>query len=108
MKNRIYKLTSELTSHIYSDENWRGVYDVCDAIEDAGYEVEVTVKDGGYRNSLGGNTLYTGKHDVSYWKEYLLTITSEDGVTLEGHLNCHAAGSVEDPFDRYDMSLVLY
>lgn len=81
---------------------------VCDAIEDAGYEVDLSVKDGGYRNSLGGNTLYTGRPDVSYWKEYLLTITSEDGVTVEGHLNCHAAGTFEDPFERYDMSLVLY
>lgn len=108
MINRIYKATHDITSHLYRDENWSGVHDVCDAIEDAGYEVDLSVKDGGYRNSLGGNTLYTGRPDVSYWKEYLLTITSEDGVTVEGHLNCHAAGTFEDPFERYDMSLVLY
>lgn len=105
---RIYKTTQPVTSRIYKDDHWQGVSDICSAIEGAGFDVEVTVRNGGYRNSLGGDTLHAGGHDVSYWKEYLLTVTSPEGVSVDGTLNCHAAGSVDDPFDRYDMSLVLY
>ena len=95
--NRIYKVTHDITSHFYRDENWHGVTLVVDAIESLGYECEVTVKDGGYR-----------EHDGAKWKEYLLQITSPEGFVVHGTLNCHAAGSMEDPFDRYDMSLVMW
>lgn len=106
--NKIYKVTNGLTSHSYSDNDWSGAKQVFSAIESLGLECEVIVKDGGYRNSLGGNTLYVNNQDVAYWKEYKLLITSEDGVVINGTLNCHSAGSIDNPFERYDMSLVLY
>ena len=95
--NRIYKLTHDITSHLYHDENWHGVTLVVDAIESLGYDCEVSVKDGGYR-----------ENDGAKWKEYLLLIRTPDGFEIHGTLNCHAAGTVEDPFDRYDMSLVMW
>lgn len=95
--NRIYKVTHDITSHLYHDENWHGVTLVVDAIESLGYECEVSVKDGGYR-----------ENDGARWKEYCLTITTPEGFEIHGTLNCHAAGTVEDPFDRYDMSLVMW
>lgn len=95
--NRIYKVTNKITGGLYRDENWHGVTLVVDAIESLGYECEVSVKDGGYR-----------EHDGAKWKEYLLKITSPEGFVVNGTLNCHAAGSMQDPFDRYDMSLVMW
>lgn len=99
--NRIYKNAGELTSHLFSDENWQGVSLVVDAIKgtegitDAGAWPE----NGGYRSSADG---------LSHWKEYTVEAETELGDTIHGTLNCHAAGSVEDPFSKYDMSLVLY
>lgn len=95
--NRIYKVTHEITGKFYKDENWRGVTLVVDAIESLGYECEVSVKDGGYR-----------ENDGARWKEYLFLITTPEGFEIHGTLNCHAAGTTEYPFERYDMSLVLW
>lgn len=95
--NRIYKLTHDITGRFYRDENWHGVTLVVDAIESLGYDCEVSVKDGGYR-----------ENDGAKWKEYLLLIRTPEGFEIHGTLNCHAAGTVEDPFDRYDMSLVMW
>ncbi len=96
-KNRIYMVTHDITSHLYHDENWHGVTLVVDAIESLGYDCEVSVKDGGYR-----------ENDGAKWKEYLLLIRTPDGFEIHGTLNCHAAGTTEDPFERYDMSLVMW
>lgn len=99
--NRIYKVTHDITSHLYHDENWHGVTLVVDAIESLGYECEVTVKDGGYRSNP--------KDPFGLpWKEYLLRIETPEGFEVKGTLNCHSAGTTDDPFDRYDMSLVLW
>lgn len=106
--NKIYKVTKPYTSHLYSDETWKGVDDITNAIKSLGFECELTIKDGGYRNSLGGHTMFANGNDVSYWKEYNISITTDTGVMVNGTINCHAAGTVENPFERYDMSLVLY
>jgi len=99
--NRIYKATHDITNHLYRDENWHGVTLVVDAIESLGYECEVTVKDGGYmKNERDPYGLP--------WKEYRLTITTPEWFEIHGTLNCHAAGTTEDPFERYDMSLVIW
>lgn len=99
--NRIYKVTHDITGHLYHDENWHGVTLVVDAIESLGYDCEVTVKDGGYRSNP--------KDPFGLpWKEYLLRIETPEGFEINGTLNCHSAGTTEDPFDRYDMSLVMW
>lgn len=100
--NKLYRIVEPFTKHRYSDDNWSGVSDIINAIKNAGYDVTVSVKDGGYRNSRGGNTLFVGD-DVSYWKEYELEIPVEDKV-IHGRINCHAAGTVEDIFSSYDQT----
>ena len=97
--NRIYKVTQKITGGIYRDDNWQGVRMVVDAIKSLGYQIGLGAKDGGYRKSSDG---------MSQWKEYQVDIDTPEGFNIQGTLNCHAAGSVEDPFDRYDMSLVLW
>lgn len=98
--NRIYKVTNELTSKIYrNDDYWNGPRKIVKAIKSLGYEVGLGAKDGGYRKSSDG---------MSQWKEYQIDIDTPEGFNIQGTLNCHAAGSIEDPFDRYDMSLVMW
>jgi hypothetical protein len=101
--NKLYRITSPFTRSKYHDTAWKGVDDIIEALRGSGYEPIVTVKDGGYRNSKGGNTLFVGDSDVSYWKEYDLEIPVEDKI-IHGQIKCHAAGSVDDVFSSYDMT----
>lgn len=96
--NRIYRVTQDITGGIYHDDYWNGPRMVVNAIKSLGYEVGLGAKDGGYRKN----------NDGTQWKEYQIDIDTPEGFNIQGTLNCHAAGSMEDPFDRYDMSLILW
>lgn len=97
------------TGHYYHDESWEGVTQVKKDIEDAfktiknpqhEYEVSIAPINGGYRKSSDG---------MSQWKEYKVEIyvKGAENPFIVGTLNCHAAGTVKDPFDAYDMSCVI-
>lgn len=120
--NAIYnKLDStKVTGHLYRDESWEGVKlvrkDVNDALEELNskrndgyrYEASITADNGGYRKSNDG---------MSQWKQYkveIYKVKKELSANEEypepfmiGTLNCHAAGTVKDPFDAYDMSFCI-
>lgn len=96
--NVVYKATQQLTSRLYNDDHWQGVNDVRDALGKLGIESDIYPIDGGYRQNKDGD---------AFWKEYQVQF-QYGGVVVNGILNCHAAGSVEDPFDRYDMTLQLW
>lgn len=111
VQNAIYKQLEKTgtTGHYYHDDNWGGVSLVKKDIEDAfktiknpehEYEVSIAPDDGGYRKSKDG---------MSQWKQYKVEIfvKKSDTPFLTGTLNCHAAGTVEDPFDSYDMSCCI-
>lgn len=104
--NKLYRTAEPFTRSKYSDTGWQAVSSLIEAIENAGFKVSVSVKDGGYRNSKGGNTMFAGS-DVSYWKEYDLEIPVEDKV-IYGQIKAHAAGTVEDPFKSYDMTCTFW
>ena len=112
IKNQIYKVVSPMTSHLYKDEDWSGVASILAAIRNVlaairnvlaslsdSLDLRVRVEDGGYRQCNG-----------AHWKEYLLSIVDESSEKqiVAGHLNAHGAGTIADPFDRYDMTVVLY
>lgn len=97
--NTIYKVTHKITGQLYTDDYWQGVKNVEEAIASLGItNYNIYPENGGYRKSQDG---------LSHWKEYKVEI-EYGGVTVNGTLNCHVAGTVEDPFSRYDMSLVLW
>ena len=104
--NRLYRIVKPFTQSLYHDDGWKGVDDILQALDDAGYKAYVSVEDGGYRNSKGGNTLFVG-NDVSYWKEYNLEIPVEDRV-IHGRICCHAAGTVDDVFSAYDQTCTFW
>jgi hypothetical protein len=102
--NRIYNEVSDMTSHIYRDDDWRAVRFLCDKIRTtiAGISNDLTlfvsVPNGGYHSN----------NDGTQWKEYALSIEQAGKEIICGSLTAHAAGSVQDPFDRYDMTVVLW
>lgn len=101
IKNRIYSKINKLglTSHIYHDNYWLGVTEIMNAINsvDGVIESYYSTNNGGYRQNSDG----------VQWKEYLVTIDTEQGE-IKGVLNAHASGIAEDPFSRYDVTLVLW
>ena len=100
MINRIYKVVNKfgLTSKLYNDEYWAGVSGLMKTIKmvEGVTDAYLSVENGGYR-----------EHDGSKWKEYNIEIETVDGI-IYGTVKCHAAGTVEDAFSRYDMTMVLW
>jgi len=95
--NYLYKVINPYTSKLYNDEYWAGVSDVKKAIGsiDGIADISVYVENGGYKQNAEGTK----------WKEYKLEIETVQGFKIFGILNAHAAGTVEDPFDRYDITV---
>ena len=109
IQNIIYKQLEKTgtTGRFYRDESWEGVKLVKKDIEDAlnayaedVYEVSIAPDEGGYRKSKDG---------MSQWKQYKVEIYVKGAELpfMGGTLNCHAAGTVDDPFDMYDMSCCI-
>lgn len=111
VQNAIYKQLEKTgtTGKFYHDDAWQGVGIVRKDIQDAlsniknaehEYEVSIAPDEGGYRKSKDG---------MSQWKQYKVEIfvKGSDLPFMGGTLNCHAAGTVEDPFDMYDMSCCI-
>lgn len=100
-KNRIYRIIekSKITTHIYHDDTWDAVKDLINLIRriDGVIDVNYGTVNGGYKENSEGTK----------WKEYEVEIETVNG-TISGNLKAHAAGSVEDPFDGYDITLVLW
>lgn len=100
--NKIYKYIDDLTSHIYRDDDWRNVSLVFERIYDAignDGELKTWVEDGGYWKQLG---------EFPNYKEYKFLVSLTNGVEINGSLKCHTAGSMEDPFDRYDITVTMW
>ena len=112
LQDFLYKELSNtsLTSKYYQDNDWSGVRKVTSTLADiiaeysnkSGKEFEVSVypDNGGYRMS---------KDCMSQWKQYIVDITLKgaEKPSLTGTLNRHAAGSTDDPFERYDITVCV-
>jgi hypothetical protein len=113
IQKAIYKelQKNNTTGKFYKDEHWAGVdavkKDIMNALHGLysktkhDYECSIYPERGGYRKSDDG---------MSQWKEYIVDIMiagPNNTPFMSGILNCHAAGTVEDPFSMYDMSFML-
>lgn len=99
---RLYKFTEKFTKQLYTDENWENVSNILSEIEEfihyAG-TLGVRVYNGGYWKPFGSFPNY---------KEYNLTIELFNGIEINGSLKCHAAGSMDDIFSKYDVTISFY
>ena len=98
--NILYRAVEPFTKHKYRDDDWRNARAVMDAVDIVVGENGDTswyCKDGGYERGED-------------WakKVYRCRITMNDGIVIGAQLNCWAAGTVEDPFSSYDMTVTFY
>ena len=103
MINKISKGMRPFTSKLFRDNGWENVtaaFEHMREIVGPEGQVEVTVKNGGYRNSSDG---ISGQN-----KEYHFDVFLSNGVTIGGVLTCCQAGTVQDPWSAYDMTLQLW
>ena len=107
LKRKLYKIVKPFCGPKFDDNDWSGFRSLIQAIEDAGYDVSYWTKDGGYRNSDGGNTLWPHNPGTSYWKEYFIRVESE-GVEVNGHITCSFRGTMEDPYSKYEIVVIFY
>ena len=95
--DKIMDAVKPYTSRLYHDEYWQGKLDVFDALDKLGVEYECYVKGGGYTDNPGGGQTKT--------YNFKITVECENGKVFEIPfvLVMCQAGSIEDPWERYDM-----
>ena len=100
--NLIYKAVNKygLSSRLYHDDHWQAVRDYDRVISSLGCEFSYWCDNGGYTDYA--------EDGMPRSKEYKVEITFEDGMTIGGYLKMMAAGTVEDPFSKYDTAFVLW
>lgn len=100
--NKIHKITQPLTAKLYKDENWEGVKNICQTINNLiqnDGELNVWVDNGGYWKQMG---------EFPNYKEYKFQIIMNNGIEINGSIKCHAAGNMEDTFQKYDMTINMW
>ena len=111
--NQIYRIVKKygIDSKVYHDENWQAISDYYRAISSLGCEVEM--KPCGHISNIdsiqsdGGYCDYA-EDGMPRSKQYAIKIMFEDGMAIDGYIKCMAAGTMEDPFSRYDTCIVLW
>lgn len=103
------KETQAITAKFYNDSGWEGVNMLIERIRSiiAGfgmidkhaYDVNITVSHEGYRRNESGQV----------WKEWNLNVDTEEGKEIIGGIiTASPAGTMEDPWNRYDLTLQLW
>jgi hypothetical protein len=94
----IYKRISPLTQGFFRDESWENVWKIFKVFNELGLDWNIT--DAKYNNGM-----------PMEWKKWQFDIRFTDNAgkpkTIFGNLTAAGAGSVEDPLDRYDITVVL-
>lgn len=114
--NQIYKLVHKygIDSRLYHDEGWQAIKDYHKVISSMGCDVDIkpcaNLGTHGFESmeSDGGYTDYDANDNMPRSKQYAIRISFDDGMAVDGYIKCMAAGTVEDPFSRYDTCMVLW
>ena len=102
--NQIYQIVNKygINSRLYKDEHWQAITDYKKVISSLGYDVLIGIKGGGY-------TDFDPTDHMPRSKEYQIEITDPtDNTTIKGYIKAMAAGTVEDPFSKYDTAMILW
>ena len=100
-RNNLNKHLHAASCGLFSDQSWEGVHNVFHKLEQLGVPVAIGCTE--YLHDERGDA--TGKQ----WKFSTTFINGKGKETvLRGVLTAHAAGSVADPLDKYDISAYAF
>lgn len=96
---------------LFKDEYWEGPKKIFDAMSSAGLDWHLT--DNYYGVSKSFSDTYPGEkwripNNYKEWKFEIQFVNNRGRATiLHGVLTAHGAGSVQDPLEKYDMTVVI-
>ena len=96
--NQFYRMVHPISQRRFRDDAWQNVHYILDEIGEWSDDINVWVENGGYGKSADGMSLYKD------WQFEL----QKDGFTLRGYLRANACGSMEDEWDAYDVSIIIW
>jgi hypothetical protein len=103
----IYNNTNDIISGIYQDDDWSNAWKVINKIHSIVNSFNLLYGNQ-YLFEMGQCGYKSNPNTLEQWKEYKFIIKDEKHNDVRyGVLNCCAAGTIEDPFLRYDMCLMF-
>ena len=103
LKKEIYNAIEPYTKTMIKWDNFSEVINIQEAIRDAiGPDLMCDID--------GGNDTQINKDGLEY-REFNISIYENSGdyeMILEGKLVCNSAGTMEDPWKLYDITVLLY
>jgi len=103
LKNLLYARIESLTKGLFSDNDWRHVRKVFDLFNELGLDWHLT--DAYYGNAKHDKTFPPTRKQWNF--EILFPTEGGRQDMLNGYLTAAGAGSVDDPLDRYDITVVI-
>lgn len=104
IQNHIYNdpTVKAYTSKLCHDSAWQNVGALYQAIKNVDGIVDTSLSAGVYHNYINKER----PNDPAY-RDYKLKVKTDFGI-LSGYIRCHAAGTMDDEFSSYDMTISLY
>ena len=104
---KIYDCTYDFRTGMFSDYDWSNVFALRDKIQEVINAINL-LYDSNYEFEFGGGVYKKSDYRVNEYREYTFVITDTDSKeTRSGSVICCAAGSMENPFSKYDISLIM-
>lgn len=95
---KLHIASQPYTSHKFSDQAWENLHELIDVLRNV---------DGVEELNYGGGRYYNFRGEGAY-KEYTVDIITSYGTKIKGTIQCHFAGTMEDPYSAYDMTVNFY
>ena len=95
---KLHIASQPYTSHKFSDQGWENLHELIDVLRNV---------DGVEELYYGGGRYYNFRGEGAY-KEYTVDIITSYGTKIKGTIQCHFAGTMEDPYSAYDMTVNFY
>lgn len=95
---KVYKVLDPYLSKMHRDDDWNTILVIKNKLQETfeDCKVDIWCDNGGYRSN---------RDNTAHWKEYNFNIYNGEKTILSGILNCHAAGTMDDMFSRYDITI---
>lgn len=104
---KIYDCTDNLRTGIFSDDDWSNVFALRNKMQEVINAINL-LYDSTYDFEFGGGVYKKSDDGMNEYREYAFGITdTNSGETRSGSVICSAAGSIGNPFAKYDISLVM-